>query len=96
VPQASDDHLVNPVKEKLKAGGVALGMTVRLGRSPDIARIARATGHDFLSSSMASTQFSISRPSAPSPIPRWRSALPRWCAYAASTTRMCRCCSTTG
>jgi 2-keto-3-deoxy-L-rhamnonate aldolase RhmA len=48
VPQASDDHLVNPVKEKLKAGGVALGMTVRLGRSPDIARIARATGHDFL------------------------------------------------
>ena len=36
------------MKEKLKAGGVALGMTVRLGRSPDIARIAKATGHDFI------------------------------------------------
>jgi 2-keto-3-deoxy-L-rhamnonate aldolase RhmA len=36
------------VKDKLAAGGVALGMNVRLARSPDIARIARATGHDFL------------------------------------------------
>ena len=31
----------------MKAGGVALGMTVRLGRSPDIARIAKATGPRF-------------------------------------------------
>jgi staphyloferrin B biosynthesis citrate synthase len=40
--------LVNPVREKMKAGGVALGMTVRLGRTPDIARIAKSTGHDFI------------------------------------------------
>ena len=40
--------LVNPVKQRLEAGDVALGMPVRLGRSADIARIARATGHDFI------------------------------------------------
>src|SRR6202008_4163960 len=40
--------LNNGVKRRTLAGGVALGMTVRLGRSPDIARIAKATGHDFL------------------------------------------------
>ncbi|MCO6418855.1 aldolase/citrate lyase family protein [Siccirubricoccus sp. KC 17139] len=38
----------NPVKEKLAAGGVALGLGVRMSRSAEIARIARATGHDFL------------------------------------------------
>jgi 2-keto-3-deoxy-L-rhamnonate aldolase RhmA len=32
----------------MQAGGVALGMTVRMGRSADIARIAKATGHDFI------------------------------------------------
>ena len=45
-PQA--EKLVNPVKEKLKAGAPVLGMNIRLGRSPDIARIAKATGHDFI------------------------------------------------
>ena len=40
--------LTNTVKQKLKAGGVALGMNVPIACSPDIARIARATGHDFL------------------------------------------------
>src|SRR5262245_12219010 len=40
--------LVNPAKERMKAGGVALGMNVRLARSADIARIAKSTGHDFL------------------------------------------------
>lgn len=39
---------VNPVKAKLAAGGIALGLGVRLARSAEIARIARATGHDFL------------------------------------------------
>ena len=38
----------NPVKELLKAGGVALGMNVRLARSGDIARIAKTCGHDFI------------------------------------------------
>jgi 2-keto-3-deoxy-L-rhamnonate aldolase RhmA len=41
-------RLVNPVKEKLAAGGIALGLGVRMSRSAEIARIARATGHDFL------------------------------------------------
>src|SRR6266481_9601145 len=40
--------LVNPVMERMKAGGVALGMIVRLARSGDIARIAKSTGHDFI------------------------------------------------
>ena len=40
--------LANPVKVRLQAGDVALGMPVRLGRSADIVRIARATGHDFI------------------------------------------------
>jgi 2-keto-3-deoxy-L-rhamnonate aldolase RhmA len=40
--------LINPVIERMKAGQVALGMIVRLGRSGDIASIARTTGHDFL------------------------------------------------
>lgn len=40
--------LRNPAKERMRAGDVALGITVRLTRSPDIARIARETGHDFI------------------------------------------------
>ena len=39
---------LNPVLERMRAGDVALGMNVRLGRSGDIASIARSTGHDFL------------------------------------------------
>ncbi len=38
----------NPALERMRAGEVALGMVVRLGRSGDIARIAKATGHDFI------------------------------------------------
>ena len=45
---AQPDRLVNPTKEKLRAGKVALGITVRTSRTPDIARIAKATGHDFI------------------------------------------------
>jgi len=40
--------LINPVIARMKAGEVALGMNVRLGRSGDIASIARTTGHDFI------------------------------------------------
>jgi 2-keto-3-deoxy-L-rhamnonate aldolase RhmA len=47
MPQPAE-QLVNPVKERMKAGDVALGMPVRLGRSSDIARIAKSTGHDFI------------------------------------------------
>src|SRR6478609_6606152 len=34
--------------ERMRSGGIALGMNVRLGRSGDIARIAKSTGHDFI------------------------------------------------
>src|SRR2546421_12916144 len=54
--QSDTTKLTNPVKEIMQAGGVALGMTVRLGRCPDIARIAKATGHDFV---FIDTQHSI-------------------------------------
>jgi 2-keto-3-deoxy-L-rhamnonate aldolase RhmA len=47
VPEAALTF-ANPVKERMQAGGVALGMIVRLARSGDIARIARSTGHDFI------------------------------------------------
>jgi 2-keto-3-deoxy-L-rhamnonate aldolase RhmA len=45
---AENADLKNPVKERMRAGDVALGMIVRLARSADIARIAKATGHDFI------------------------------------------------
>lgn len=38
----------NVAKDKLNEGALALGLSVRLVRSPDIAKIAKATGHDFL------------------------------------------------
>ena len=40
--------LKNAVKEMMKEGKPALGMIARLGRSGDIARIAKTTGHDFV------------------------------------------------
>jgi staphyloferrin B biosynthesis citrate synthase len=48
VSQQTSSRLTNPVKDKLRAGEVVLGITVRIGRSPDIAHIAKATGHDFI------------------------------------------------
>ena len=42
------DAFSNPVKQRMQAGDVALGMSIRLGRSADVARIAKATGHDFI------------------------------------------------
>lgn len=38
----------NSVKAKLAAGKTVLGLNVRLARSPDIARIAKSSDHDFL------------------------------------------------
>lgn len=46
--QSDGKGLVNPLKEKLRAGDVVLGITVRVSRTPDIARIAKTTGHDFI------------------------------------------------
>jgi 2-keto-3-deoxy-L-rhamnonate aldolase RhmA len=39
---------VNPVKARMQAGEVSLGMIVRLARSGDVVRIAKSTGHDFV------------------------------------------------
>lgn len=39
---------MNRVKQQIKNGQPALGMMVRLSRSPDIVRIAKTTGHDFI------------------------------------------------
>lgn len=41
-------NLVNPVKARLESGEAALGLSVRMSRSGEIARIAKASGHDFL------------------------------------------------
>jgi 2-keto-3-deoxy-L-rhamnonate aldolase RhmA len=38
----------NPLMDRMRAGEAALGMNIRLGRSADVARIAKATGHDFI------------------------------------------------
>ena len=45
---ASTVKLVNPALERMRQGGIALGLSVRLARQPEIVRIAKATGHDFL------------------------------------------------
>jgi len=48
MPPANNPDVSNPVKARMAAGDVALGMIVRLSRSGDIARIAKTTGHDFI------------------------------------------------
>lgn len=52
----ASESLVNPVKARMQKGEATLGLNVRLSRSPDIARIAKATGHDFI---FIDTQHSI-------------------------------------
>jgi len=51
--------LTNLVKERMQAGEAALGMNIRLGRSADIARIAKATGHDFIFIDVQHSIFSL-------------------------------------
>lgn len=48
--------LVNPVKQRMQAGEAAFGLNVRIARTADIARIAKASGHDFI---FIDTQHSI-------------------------------------
>src|SRR5258708_30949631 len=49
----------NPLMARMKTGDVALGMSVRLGRTGDIARIAKTTGHDFIFIDMQHSLFSV-------------------------------------
>jgi 2-keto-3-deoxy-L-rhamnonate aldolase RhmA len=51
--------LANPAKERMKAGELALGMIIRLSRSGEIARIAKASGHDFLFIDVQHSIFSL-------------------------------------
>ncbi|MDC0986275.1 aldolase/citrate lyase family protein [Alphaproteobacteria bacterium] len=44
----ADTTLINSVKARMAADEVAMGLSVRLSRTGDIARIAKASGHDFL------------------------------------------------
>ena len=46
MPEAAT--LDNSVLRNFRAGKPAFGMSVRMSRSADIARIARASGHDFI------------------------------------------------
>jgi staphyloferrin B biosynthesis citrate synthase len=57
-PTGSVD-LKNPVKERMQAGDVALGLIVRLARSGDIARVAKTTGHDFIFMDRQHSLFSL-------------------------------------
>lgn len=45
LPEAANS---NPLLERMRADEPALGMVVRLGRSGEIARLAKLTGHDFI------------------------------------------------
>jgi 2-keto-3-deoxy-L-rhamnonate aldolase RhmA len=51
--------IANPILERMRAGDAALGMSVRLGRTGDIARIAKTTGHDFIFIDMQHSLFSV-------------------------------------
>src|SRR5258708_1688057 len=57
MPQSNE--LINPVKARMQAGDVSLGMIVRLSRSRDIARLAKTTGHDFIFMDMQHSLFSL-------------------------------------
>src|SRR5271169_2160644 len=59
MPAHGDAVLTNPVKERMKAGEVALGLNVRIARSGDIARIAKTTGHDFIFIDVQHSLFSL-------------------------------------
>ncbi|MGK0173456.1 MAG: 4-hydroxy-2-oxoheptanedioate aldolase, partial [Gammaproteobacteria bacterium] len=49
----------NTTKDKLRQGKLALGLSIRLIRTPDAAKIAKATDHDFLFIDMEHTGLSF-------------------------------------
>ncbi len=49
----------NPVRRRLRANELALGLIVHVSRTGDIARIARASGHDFVFLDTQHSVFSI-------------------------------------
>ncbi|MGA8382251.1 MAG: aldolase/citrate lyase family protein [Stellaceae bacterium] len=59
MPAPNSAALTNPVKERMRAGEVALGLNVRIARSGDIARVAKTTGHDFIFIDVQHSLFSL-------------------------------------
>jgi 2-keto-3-deoxy-L-rhamnonate aldolase RhmA len=51
--------ITNPVRRRLEANQLALGLIVRSSRSGDVARIARTSGHDFLFIDVQHSIFSL-------------------------------------
>ena len=49
----------NATKQKLSEGHLVLGLSIRLTRTPEAAKIAKATGHDFLFIDMEHTGLSF-------------------------------------
>ena len=49
----------NPVKARMAAGEVALGLNVRVARSGEVGRIAKSSGHDFLFIDMQHALFNV-------------------------------------
>ena len=49
----------NTTKDKLRDGKLALGLSIRLIRTPEAAKIAKATDHDFLFIDMEHTGLSF-------------------------------------
>jgi 2-keto-3-deoxy-L-rhamnonate aldolase RhmA len=49
----------NPVMDRMKAGEPALGMTVRMGRTGDLVRVAKSSGHDFIFIDVQHSLFNI-------------------------------------
>jgi staphyloferrin B biosynthesis citrate synthase len=55
----TDNTLENPVITRMAAGEVAMGMNIRLSRTGDVARIAKASGHDFIFIDTQHSLFSV-------------------------------------
>ncbi|MBT5111000.1 MAG: aldolase, partial [Rhodospirillaceae bacterium] len=55
----TDNTLENPVLTRMAAGEVAMGMNIRLSRTGDVARIAKASGHDFIFIDTQHSLFSV-------------------------------------
>jgi 2-keto-3-deoxy-L-rhamnonate aldolase RhmA len=59
MPAHAQPVLLNPAKQKMQAGDLAIGMVVRLARSGEIARVASASGHDFIFIDMQHAIYSL-------------------------------------
>jgi len=61
MPENESFPFTNPLRVRMAAGHVALGMVIRLSRTGDIARIAKSSGHDFLFVDAQHAMFTLER-----------------------------------